>query len=91
MKTIKEKINKQNNIKLKKLLHIKGSHRQNITQPTKWEAWSWRVEHNLATEQLNGKKYSQIIYPIKGLYPRYIKNSDNSTAKQSKKTGKRPE
>ena len=60
-------------------------------QPTKWEAWSRRVEHNLATEQLNGKKYLQIIYPIKGLYLGYIKNSDNSIAKQSKKTGKRPE
>ena len=75
----------------KKLLHITGGHRQNIRWPTKWEAWSQRAGHNLATEQLNGKKYLQIIYPIKGLYPRYIKNSDSSIAKQSKKTGRRPE
>ena len=35
--------------------------------------------------QLNKRKYLQIIYMIGGKYPKYIKNTYNSIAKQTKK------
>ena len=57
----------------KKLLHIKGGHRQNIRQPTKWEAWSQRVGHNLATEQLNGKKIFANYISYKGFISKIYK------------------
>ena len=49
--------------------------------------------HQQKGNQLNGRRYLQVIPMIRDRYPNYIKNSHNSITKKVKKTnmGRQPE
>ena len=52
------------------------------------------INNNKKGNVVNGRRYLQMIYPMRGSYPKYIKDFYNSTSKKTiglKKMGRGPE